>query len=462
MKYLDLYPKVFDRNDNLLAILENAYNCVITDQLITDTNGQETVQFSLPFDDPKADLFSNEDHVKVGGSEFVIRLNTTGWNTSSVPYKQIKAEAVWYDLKYFDPISNLKFSNTGPEPVMEAILDGTDFTVGTVEITTPQDFSITSATNPLKAIRSIPKTYGGELQFDSVNRKVNLLKSVGTDSGLLYAYGKNLKSDERVIDTRYLATRLYPYGANGLSISSVNDGKEYIENYQWYDANNLDHQVKVKIKKNANIGNPSYLKEWGQQILDILSMPRMTYKMAVLLDQGDVPNLGDTVTVYDPLLDMKVSTRVAKRSYNVLEPWKSNVQLKDALYTLADSMSTVGTGSSVASVSGAISQTFKDVVMFNELFNSRADSGFAYWTENGWSVDDSHGVSGSAAFKVDGSTSQTKTLSQTVYPANRSEYTISAQVELDSISKGSNGKIGFQVEIEYEDGSSETKFFAVG
>ena len=40
-----------------------------------------------------------------------------------------------------------------------------------------------------------------------------------------------MKSIQRVVDTRSLVTRLYAYGADGMTFASINNGKEYVEEY---------------------------------------------------------------------------------------------------------------------------------------------------------------------------------------------------------------------------------------
>ncbi|SFU40591.1 phage tail protein [Alicyclobacillus macrosporangiidus] len=458
------YPKVYDRSGKLLAVLDKAFSVQIQDQLITDTNGQETLTFSLPANDPKLALFSNEDHVRVGGSEFVIRVMESGWDSGQgIPTVDVTCEAVWYDLAEYDPITQLSYKDVGPALVMQAILSGTDWSVGTVEITTPGDFSITESTNRLAAIRQIPGVYGGELKFDSISRKVHLLRQVGSDTGFLFAYGKNMKSNKRTIDTRNLVTRLYVYGANGLSIAPVNNGLPYIEDYSWYDSTGKPRQVKSATLKNEEIANPSYLLQWGRQQLSVLSKPTISYTVAgVLTPEDPVPGLGDLVNVYDQNLGLNLKARVAKRTIDVLQPENTTLELETALPTLADQLSNIQAGGgAVADVTDAVNQAMQDVVMFNNLFNSRADDGLAYWISNGWDVDNTKGVSGTSSFHATGSPNATKTLSQTIYPASRSEYTLSAQVELDNVVKLAGGQVGFNVTIKYKDGTRETQFFAL-
>ena len=60
---------------------------------------------------------------------------------------------------------------------------------------------------------------------------------------------------------------------------------------------------------------------------------------------------------------------------------------------------------------------------------------------------------------AEGVAGMTKSLSQTVYPANRSSYTLSAQIGSEDLEKLSEtSQVGIEVVIEYEDGSTESRF----
>ena len=101
----------------------------------------------------------------------------------------------------------------------------------------------------------------------------------------------------------------------------------------------------------------------------------------------------------------------------------------------------------------------REMVPFNLLRNSRADDGLAYWVSSGFEADSENGASGTASFKAEGVAGMTKSLSQTVYPANRSSYTLSAQIGSENLEKLSDdAQVGIEVVIEYEDGSTERRF----
>mgnify|MGYP000217131270 FL=1 len=79
--------------------------------------------------------------------------------------------------------------------------------------------------NALSILRNIADLHGGDLVFDCPNRLVHLLTVNGKDSGALFAYKKNMKSIQRVVDTRELVTRLYAVGAEGMTFADINGGR---------------------------------------------------------------------------------------------------------------------------------------------------------------------------------------------------------------------------------------------
>ncbi len=52
--------------------------------------------------------------------------------------------------------------------------------------------------------------------------------------------------------------------------------------------------------------------------------------------EADKFNLGDTIKVIDPTLDLDVSTRVMEREVDILHPWRVQVRLDTPSRTLAD------------------------------------------------------------------------------------------------------------------------------
>ena len=166
--------------------------------------------------------------------------------------------------------------------------------------------------------------HGGDLIFDCPNRLVHLLTFGGNDSGALFAYRKNLKSIERVVDTRSLVTRLYAYGKDGMTFASINGGKDYVEDFSYTT-------------------NPYQMLEYTQMRLAQYAQPRVSYVLsamdlsALTGYEHEAWALGDIVTVDDKDLNLSVKTRVVRRQYNLQEPWKTVLELSTTLRELGDS-----------------------------------------------------------------------------------------------------------------------------
>lgn len=463
---MENYPIILDDNGKPKAIIQNAFDVLIKDQLMTSTNGYETLEFKMPAKDLKRSYVANETKVRIKDRgnyrDFIIRIIED--DKANKFTTAITCDATWYDLNDPEPVSNITLDSVGPTAAMAAILDGTEWSVGTVEITVPHDFNIKESMTRLQALRAVPTLYGGELYFRTYEKKVDLLEEVGEQTDYLCTYEKNTPEIKRTIDTTNLITRLYLTGANGITISSVNNGIDYLENYSWYDNQNKPRVLKTLYHDDNRFTNPNYMKQWMAAYLDVISQPAINYTLKVSFIGGEIPSLGDYIPVFDKDLNLSKQMRVVARTINVLQPEDSEVQLDTALKTLADQLSSALDNGTldIASVSDAVENAMQDISMFNLLFNSRGDDGFNYWVNSGFTIDNTAGVSGSSAFVTTGEMGVEKSLAQTVDVANRDAYTVSAEIEIDNLIKGANGKVGFEVTFEYEDGTTETQFITVG
>jgi phage minor structural protein len=427
-------------------------------QYIRFRNGADTLEFKLPFHDPKRSTLENEKQVQIVNDIYRIRTLTDNKSEDGRVITQVYAEAVFYDLSFSAEKEPREFNADTADVPMQYALLGTGWTVGNVTVTTKRTWQCTEK-NALSILRTVQNIYGGDLVFDSANRQVHLLTFSGTDSGALFSYRKNLKSIQRVVDTRELVTRLYAYGKDGLTFASINGGKEYVEDYTF------SSEVRVSTLDCSSFTNPYQMLEYAKMRLAEYSKPRVSYVLsamdlsALTGYEHEAWKLGDIVTVDDKELGLLVKTRIVRRQYNLQEPWKTVIELSTKLRELGDSSAQWDKAADALSSAELINrQEIKDMVPFNHLRNSRADDGFAYWVNSGFEVDTENGVSGTASFKAVGVPGMTKSLSQTVYPATRKSYTFSAQIASENLVKGENGQVGVEIVIEYEDGTTETRF----
>ena len=436
------------------AVLENAYDIIATGEI----NGIDTLEFSLPFRDSKRQYLENEKQVRVGSAAYRIRTITDEKNEQGTAITSVYAEAAFYDLGFSVKKAEITFNaDTADVPIAYALKD-TDWSIGSVNVRTKRTWTSTEK-NVLAILRKVQDLHGGDLVFDNAEKTVSLLTFSGTDSGALFCYKKNMKSIKRVIDTQSLITRLYAYGKDGMTFASINDGKEYVEDTTY------TKEVRVSTLDCSSFTNPYQMLEYAEMRLADYASPRISYVLNAM-DLSSLTgyeheqwNLGDIVTVKDDELNLSIKTRIVRREYNLKEPWNTVLELSTTLRELGDSSSQWDAAADTLSSTNLVdSQEMKDLVPFNHLKNSRADSGLSYWENSGFEVDAENGVSGTASFKCEGALNTTKSLTQTVTPANRDSYTFSCQIASEDLKKGENGQVGIEVAFEYEDGTTETRF----
>ncbi|MGI6325749.1 MAG: phage tail spike protein [Saccharofermentanales bacterium] len=444
-------PVVLAANGAWEAVLENAFDIIVTGEV----NGAEVLEFKLPWGDGKRAALDNEKSVQIVNDIYRIRTLSDEKSTDGSTLTTVYAEAAFYDLAFSAEKQPIEFNADTPDVPMRYALEGTGWSVGTVNVSTLRTWQSTEK-NALAILRAVQNIHGGDLVFDSANRLVHLLTFSGKESGALFAYRKNLNSIKRVVDTRSLITRLFAYGKDNMTFASINGGKEYVEDFTY------SGEVRVSTLDLSNFSNPYQMLEYTRMRLAEYAKPRVSYVLSAMdLStltgyEHEAWELGDIVTVDDRDLHLTIRTRIVRRQYNLQEPWQTVLELSSKLRELGDAPEE--TIADQLAQSDLVQQEIRDMVPFNHLRNSRADDGFAYWQNSGFEVDTESGVTGTASFKAVGVSGMTKSMAQTVNPASRRNYTISAQIGSENLTKGANGQVGIEVVFEYEDGSIETRF----
>lgn len=448
-------PVVLDGNGAWEAVLENAYDIVVTGEI----NGEDTLSFSIPYRDSKRKYIDSEKKIQIVDDVYKVRTITDTKDANGNTVTTVYAEAEFYDLTFSVRKDEKTFDAVTAEVPMAYALEGTEWSVGTVNVRTKRTWTSTEK-NALSILRMVADLHGGDLVFDCPNRLVHLLTVNGKDSGALFAYKKNMKSIERVVDTRSLVTRLYAVGADGLTFADINGGKPYIEDFTY------SSDIRISTLDCSSFTNPYQMLEYAEMRLAQYCKPSVSYvlnamDLSVLTGyEHEAWELGDYVRVEDKELGLSVTTRIVRREYNLQEPWNTVLELSTTLKNLGSSASQWdNVADTLEGTSMVTNNDLREMVPFNLLRNSRADDGLAYWVSSGFEADGENGASGTASFKAEGVAGRTKSLAQTVYPANRSSYTLSAQIASQNLEKLSeDAQVGIEVEIEYEDGTVESRF----
>lgn len=203
-----------------------------------------------------------------------------------------------------------------------ALLQGTGWTVGTVDVTGTHDLE-TEKISRLENINKVQEIWGGYLLFDSVAKTVSLRDETlwAPYTGYQIRYAKNLKGITRTDDYDVI-TKLYPFGESDLNIGSVNGGVIYLTN------NTYTAEVLEGIWVNQDIADATELKAEAEKYLAKVCKPRHNYRVkqvdlrTLSGYQHEDFDLGHLVDIIDEDLGANDQARIIRYRFNIFQPWK--------------------------------------------------------------------------------------------------------------------------------------------
>jgi len=198
----------------------------------------------------------------------------------------------------------------------QTILEGTKYTVESVLGDENAVSMRMENITVLAALRQLATISGLVLSFDSVGRTVSYKPSDAGSVGFLLRYRKNLNDvTRRMYKPR--ATVIYPYGNEGLTIESVNDGVEYVEDFGWYTDQGYtleearENFTKVQRFEDSLFIYAGHLKKEAEDRLRELARPQIAYDVSVGQLAAPV-TIGQYGYVVDDELDIKVNVKVVR------------------------------------------------------------------------------------------------------------------------------------------------------
>ena len=327
-------------------------------------NGNCTLSFDLPLTSDKWQYITDAHTFVVNGKHFILLKPDTEEivRDGQKVWGKVTAQEKWIELdKKYATISN---DPTMPQPkqwsdiiivsggsdlsgghfpvgsaghALCALLQGTGWTVETVDVTGTFDLESLGKESVLANIKKVQELWGGFLVWDSINKTVSL-RSESTwqnYTGFQVRYAKNLKGITRTVN-RNLVTRLYPFGKDDLNIGAVNGGVIYLENFTYTD------KVYEGTYQNQDIADQTELKAKGIEELAKLCKPRYNYQVT-MLDLSVKPewahetfSCGDMVDVIDDNVKANDRLRIVQHKYNVFQPWKCEIEVGEPLEKLAN------------------------------------------------------------------------------------------------------------------------------
>lgn len=168
------------------------------------------------------------------------------------------------------------------------------------------------AANAKTILGQISSTYGVVFNYNTIDK---ILYVINTDSflpsGDFFIEDLNMSDLKFIGDSSSFVTRLYVYGKKDdstgqyLSIASVNDGKEYIEDFTYSDKIISDSVVDERYTV------PEHLKAYGESVLADLCIPKRSYTFEVNNIDGQM-YLYKVVTIVDERRGLRVNHQCIK------------------------------------------------------------------------------------------------------------------------------------------------------
>lgn len=324
-----------DFTGGCLAYLNKAYEVAVFEGL----QETHTVSFKYPMKDEKAELIKENRIVSVEGQAYRITLVKRDYSGSRI--MTVKANRIFYDdaLHHHLPTigndTDVSKSTIGVDPydVIKLAIADTKFELipdselkemGMTRIGADGvkiDFYPTDKINTYDVIQNVIEAYGrGEIYYD--NYRFAVVERIGKDNGVRMSIKKNMTSLSVERNTQELTTRLYMYGKDDLTISSVNGGKPYIDSKEGIEK----YGIREAYRDYSDYDDPEKLKAFGEWDLKgegndfRLDRPQLTITgdvvdLSKLAEYGDFYkiSLGDTVHVFEG--DIEHKKRIVSMTY---------------------------------------------------------------------------------------------------------------------------------------------------
>lgn len=308
--------KIYDTNHKFLALLDVVNDCYTEETLHT---GLRTLSFSAPLTDENIRNLQEENYIETSDYSYVIKEVNIEDNDYISIYCKGNIEALEGNV-----IFHFDCFETNPENGYKYCVNNTGWTVnykGKIKtIFTIQEDYKTS----YEGIKEIAEKWDQEFWFDTKNKILYVydFNGMGSQLGAYYSNELDLKLLTKQSNSHDYATVLYPYGKDGLTIKTVNNDKEYIENYTY--SSKYIQQVWV----DESIEYPDILFDKAKRHLDEIAQPKASYQVSLTKVSNDL-QLGDRILLVDKIKRIKQKQRVVKIIRYPFEPERSSIEISN-------------------------------------------------------------------------------------------------------------------------------------
>ncbi len=335
-----------DLNGEQTGVVSHGLLSLVTDATL---DAAETLTLEVPADDPKVPLLIEDTELRHRSTRWVID-EVVQERKGPRTVVRVEAVALWSELGDFTHVGSVVVTNATVRSGGTQLLAGTGWTIGGSTPTTGQHYYEAQDITALAAVREWATTTNTLVVFDTAARTVDFVPVRGIEVGLAFRRGRNIMELTR----RHRAptiTELHPFGADGLTITGVNGGVPYLEDYSWYTDRGLTlEDARLLHRKRVVFSDASILTE-----NDLLAAAQVRLASGsdgsetIELTVADISSItgvaedlrpGDRVRALDPLVGDEFEATVARVQRDWLAPQRGVVELSTSPETVATPDST--------------------------------------------------------------------------------------------------------------------------
>ena len=358
-----------DKDKNRVAGLVDYENLCIESVL---ESGDKTLSFYYPKKGKYYDEIVEEAYIRTKKDEFVVKARELDED-----YTKFECSLNLEELEgnIFDRFESVEQTITS---ALNLAVVGTGWTVKDNTLKKRRTVRCTNKSS-LEIVREIKKVYRVDIVFNTLGKQIEVYEHLGEDKGTYFIDSLNLIALQVQSDSRQYATRIIAEGKDGLSFSDINNGKNYVENYQY------SNKVKTIYWKDERYSVKENLLEDARAKLEELSKPFRSYSASIL-------NLAELNPRYSSILDFKLGDAInliskknkirdKQRIVKTIE-WpqdhtKDSVELANANLKFEDiqqeNQETTDTVSNITTDNGTINGSTIDSIQVKQIENFEAN-----------------------------------------------------------------------------------------
>lgn len=361
--------QLFDKEKRKIAGLVNYRDLCIESVLST---GDKTLSFSYHKNSEYYEEIVEEGYIRTKKDEFVIKARDVG-----VDYTRFDCVLNLEELEanIFDRFESVEQTITN---ALNLAIVGTGWTVKANTLKKKRTVRCTNK-NALEIVQEIKKTYRVDIVFNTLSKQIEIHEHLGEDKGTYFIDSLNLTALQVQSDSYKFATRIIAEGKDKLTFADINDGKNYVENYQysnkvktiyWKDER---YTIKESLLEDAKAKLEEISKPFVSYNASILNLAELNPKYKSILDYS----LGDTITLISRNNKVKDKQRIVKIIEYPQDHSRDTVELANATLKFEDiqqeNQETTDTVSNITLDNGTIDGSTIDGIKVKQIDNFKAN-----------------------------------------------------------------------------------------